>query len=261
MGRSRLEARRAGAAIVCGGGGADRRLGRSRDVRSRIGLRTTSLRVRHATGSIAWPRRQNPLSIRTSFSPRWTAVEPLRPSLYSHAGILLLHVALERRFGMPYAALLEQKLLRRLGLSSTMQPIRGAHSAGTFAHSLRDRVAQGYTEAGADRQAWRHPRPLLLAGKRADVFLGARPGRVSSGPTRRTKRRCAVTDAIELTHKEVVPVRRDVMQAHAMGDTSWPENNHRQERWAEQQHDVYRHDPEQAHRDYHSHQPRLARRS
>ena len=117
---------------------------------------------------------------------------------------------------MPYAALLEQKLLRRLGLSSTMQPVRGAHSAGTFAHSLRDRVVQGYSEAGepigkpGDIQGhyyWPGSEQMFSSARDMAVFLAAQLGEQNDDAPLR--------DAIELTHRKVVPVRRHVMQAHA----------------------------------------------
>jgi beta-lactamase class C len=144
------------------------------------------------------------------------AHQPGRQYLYSHAGILLLHVALERRFGMPYAALLKQKLLRRLGLSSTMQPVRGAHSTGTFAHSVRDRVVQGYSEAGepigkpGDIQGhyyWPGSEQMFSSARDMAVFLAAQLGEQNDDAPLR--------DAIEVTHREVVPVRQHVMQAHA----------------------------------------------
>jgi len=136
--------------------------------------------------------------------------------LYSHAGFMLLHVALERRFGAPYAALLEQKLLRRLGLSSTTLPVRGAHSAGTFAPSLRGRVVQGYSEHGkplgkpGDIQGhyyWPGSGQMFASARDMATFLAAHLGEEPDDPPLR--------DAIELTHWEVVPVRQHVMQAHA----------------------------------------------
>ena len=59
-----------------------------------------------------------------------------------------------------------------------------------FAPALRGRVVQGYSETGrAARQAWRRARPLLLAGKRAAVFLGARHGVIPGRAFGRANRR------------------------------------------------------------------------
>src|SRR5207244_2332565 len=63
---------------------------------------------------------------------------------YSHAGFMLLHVALERRFAMPYAALLEQRLLQKLGLNSTTLPPRGRNDDGKLSAALKSRAVQGY---------------------------------------------------------------------------------------------------------------------
>jgi beta-lactamase class C len=136
--------------------------------------------------------------------------------LYSHAGIVLLHLALERRFGVPYAALLEQKLLRRLALSSTTLPVRGAQSAGKFAPSFRGRLVQGYSETGqrigkpGDVQGhyyWPGSEQLFSSARDMATFLAAQLGEETDDPLLR--------DAIEITHREVAPVRQHVTQAHA----------------------------------------------
>jgi beta-lactamase class C len=148
----------------------------------------------------------------------WKREPDHRPGqyLYSHAGIMLLHLALERRFGVPYAALLEQKLLRRLALSSTTLPVRGAQSAGKFAPSLRGRVVQGYSENGrplgkpGDVQGhyyWPGSEQLFSSARDVATFLAAHLGEQIDDPLLR--------DAIEITHREVAPVRQNVTQAHA----------------------------------------------
>ena len=68
--------------------------------------------------------------------------------IYSHAGFMLLHVALERKFAMPYGTLLDQRLLRRLGLASTALPLRDANSVGLLAPPLKARAVQGYSGSG-----------------------------------------------------------------------------------------------------------------
>lgn len=68
--------------------------------------------------------------------------------IYSHAGIMLLHVALERRFAMPYAALLETRLLRPLGFDATLLPLRGKNDVAHLPPHLMRRAVQGYTGDG-----------------------------------------------------------------------------------------------------------------
>ena len=148
----------------------------------------------------------------------WKREPDQRPGqyLYSHAGIMLLHLALERRFGVPYAALLEQKLLRRLALSSTTLPVRGAHSAGKFAPALRGHVVQGYSETDqplgkpGDVQGhyyWPGSEQLFSSARDMASFLTAHLGEQIDDPVLR--------EAIEITHREVAPVRQHVTQAHA----------------------------------------------
>src|SRR5580692_7895084 len=52
--------------------------------------------------------------------------EPGKQMIYSHAGFVLLHLALERRFGLPYDQLMKQRLLEPLGLRSTTLPVAAA---------------------------------------------------------------------------------------------------------------------------------------
>jgi beta-lactamase class C len=98
-----------------------------------------------------WPPAQFTLPKFLSLLKHWEIHPDHRRGLdylYSHAGFMLLHVALERRFGMAYAALLEQRLLQPLALSSTILPMHGAAAAGTFSPALRRRLVQGYGEDG-----------------------------------------------------------------------------------------------------------------
>lgn len=73
---------------------------------------------------------------------------PGRQVIYSHAGYMLLRVALERRFGAPFDQLLKQRVLAPLGLSSTMLPPPGAAFRGELPPELKRRAAQGYAFDG-----------------------------------------------------------------------------------------------------------------
>jgi beta-lactamase class C len=69
-----------------------------------------------------------------------------RPWVYTHAGYVLLQLVLERRFGVPTAALLENQVIAPLGLNSTMVPPRGPDGRAELAPALMDRAVQGYAE-------------------------------------------------------------------------------------------------------------------
>ena len=65
--------------------------------------------------------------------------EPGRQYLYSNAAMVLLRVALERRYNTPFATLMAQRLTGPLGMNSTALPPSRA---------LLPRVVQGYGPAG-----------------------------------------------------------------------------------------------------------------
>jgi len=77
----------------------------------------------------------------------WTPEMGQRPGQthsYTHAGYVLLQLALERRFGLPIGQLIDQRVLKPLGMDTTVlpaHPIDGEHAP------LPDAV-QGYGEDG-----------------------------------------------------------------------------------------------------------------
>jgi len=78
--------------------------------------------------------------------------EPGKQVIYSHAGFVLLHLALERRFGVPLDQLIAQRLLKPLDLRSTTLPVASANAKrnprGEIPETLRRRAVQGYSEHG-----------------------------------------------------------------------------------------------------------------
>lgn len=78
--------------------------------------------------------------------------EPGKQMIYSHAGFVLLHLALERRFGVPYDELVKERLLDPLGLRSTTLPISSANAQltplGEIPKALARRAVQGYSNDG-----------------------------------------------------------------------------------------------------------------
>ena len=78
--------------------------------------------------------------------------EPGRQVNHVHSGFILLRLALERRFGLPIAELLRQRLSIPLGLTSTVLPVAAedprAHPRGQLPADLLARTVQGYGEDG-----------------------------------------------------------------------------------------------------------------
>jgi beta-lactamase class C len=73
--------------------------------------------------------------------------EPGKTHIYSHAVYMLLHIVLERRFGMPYAELLKERLLEPLGMSSTILP-NHRNAMALLPPELLRRVVQNHDENG-----------------------------------------------------------------------------------------------------------------
>jgi beta-lactamase class C len=73
--------------------------------------------------------------------------EPGKTHIYSHAVYMLLHIVLERRFGMPYAELLKERLLEPLGMSSTILP-NHRNAMALLPPELMRRVVQNHDENG-----------------------------------------------------------------------------------------------------------------
>src|SRR6266496_6402896 len=76
------------------------------------------------------------------------AHEPGKQHIYTHAGFILLHLAIERRFGSSLAQLMEERVLRPLGLVSTSIPMSTGDPRGSLYPELRTRAVQGYADHG-----------------------------------------------------------------------------------------------------------------
>ncbi len=74
--------------------------------------------------------------------------EPGKQHIYTHAGYVLLQLALESRFGTPIGDLIDRRVLEPLGMTSTALPERGANGRGQLAPALMRRAVQGYSENG-----------------------------------------------------------------------------------------------------------------
>lgn len=75
--------------------------------------------------------------------------QPGKQRIYTHAGYVLLQLALERRYGQPIGALIAQRVLMPLGMKETLLPERGPdHHAQLSPHDLA-RMVQGYDDDGS----------------------------------------------------------------------------------------------------------------
>lgn len=129
----------------------------------------------------------------------WTADkehEPGKQAIYSHAGFVLIHLALERRFGMPFDELMRQRLLDPLGLRSTTLPAASAdakrHPRGEIPKELVHRAVQGYAQddgpigAPGDLQGYYHwlgTGQMYTSARDMVVFLSANLGELPGQAT------------------------------------------------------------------------------
>ncbi len=125
--------------------------------------------------------------------------EPGKQRIYTHAGYVLLQIALERRFGMPIATLLDQRVIAPLGLTSTRTPQRGRDGRAELAPALLQRAVQGYGQDG------------ILVGKPGDqqTYYDF-PG---TGQMFSSARDLATLLAANLGEQAVDPALQEAMQA------------------------------------------------
>jgi beta-lactamase class C len=129
--------------------------------------------------------------------------EPGKSFIYSHAVYMLLHIVLERRFGMPYPELLNERLLRPLDLSSTILPTH-RNSTAHLPPELMRRAVQNHDENGrrvgkpGNVQSFYHwpgTGQMFSSARDMATFLAAQVGEVSEPAT--------LPEAVKLAHKPI----------------------------------------------------------
>jgi beta-lactamase class C len=146
--------------------------------------------------------------------------KPGAQMLYSHAGYVLLHLALERRFGKPFDELLAERVLRPLGLASTTMPVASAdpakHPRGEIPPEFASRAVQGYDGDGeavgapGDLQGYYHwlgTGQMYSSPRDMAVFLAANMGEL---PDNRP-----LQDAMAVAQRGVIAINERVTQALA----------------------------------------------
>jgi beta-lactamase class C len=82
-----------------------------------------------------------------AWTPR-AGEEPGKQRIYTHAGYVLLQLALERRYGVPIGQLVESRILTPLGMHSTLIPERGRDNRAIMPPELLQKTVQGYSDRG-----------------------------------------------------------------------------------------------------------------
>ncbi|KWV51847.1 serine hydrolase [Bradyrhizobium macuxiense] len=124
------------------------------DYISRVTLREL---VTHTSGLLLptdhppWPNatfsRDQFIAMLNAWTPQ-AGEEPGKQRIYTHAGYVLLQLALERRYGEPIGTLIESRILKPLGMTSTFIPERGEDGRALLRPEIMQRVVQGYSDQG-----------------------------------------------------------------------------------------------------------------
>jgi beta-lactamase class C len=98
-----------------------------------------------------WPDDSYSLAQFLHMLNAWTpehGEQPGKQRIYTHAGYVLLQLALERRYSTPIAALIESRILKPLGMNSTLVPERGPDNRAVMEPQFMRRAVQGYSADG-----------------------------------------------------------------------------------------------------------------
>jgi beta-lactamase class C len=98
-----------------------------------------------------WPTEKYSLAGFYDALNAWTpsgGEAPGKQRIYTHAGYILLQLALERRYGKPIAELLDRGVIAPLGMTSTVVPERGDDDRAIMSAALLQRAVQGYARDG-----------------------------------------------------------------------------------------------------------------
>jgi beta-lactamase class C len=166
-----------------------------------------------------WPTdsftQQQFLDMLNAWTPQ-AGEQPGKQRIYTHAGYVLLQLALERRYGRPIGELIEDRILKPLGMNQTFLPERGPDNRAIMAPALLERVVQGYSDAGTaigppgDQQSY-YDFPgtgqMFSSARDLAIFLAACLDGVAIDPQLRR--------ALQMTQRETFHVSEKFGQAMA----------------------------------------------
>jgi beta-lactamase class C len=98
---------------------------------------------------------------------------PGQRHLYTHAGFVLLQLALERRYAMPIDELIDQPVLQPLGMTSTMLPRGDDGPRGRLTPEYKSRAVQGYSD---------NSEPIGQPGEQTSYYHWPGTGQMYSSP-------------------------------------------------------------------------------
>lgn len=141
---------------------------------------------------------------------------PGKQRIYTHAGYVLLQLALERRYRLPIARLISDRILTPLGMNSTLVPLRGPDRRAVIGAGLMPRVVQGYSDKGmaigppGDQQTY-YDFPgtgqMFSSARDLAVFVAACLNGTAADPQ--------LSQALRMTQREAYRVNQEFGQAMA----------------------------------------------
>lgn len=166
-----------------------------------------------------WPNESFTLEQFVDTLNAWTprsGEEPGKQRIYTHAGYVLLQLALERRYGIPIGELIEGRILKPLGMNQTFIPERGPDNRAMMPPALLQRAVQGYSDGGmpigppGDQQSY-YDFPgtgqMFSSARDLSIFLAASLGGEEMDPQLRA--------AFQITQRETFHVSEKFGQAMA----------------------------------------------
>ncbi|MFY9959153.1 serine hydrolase [Bradyrhizobium sp.] len=172
-----------------------------------------------ATDHPPWPSKSYAFDEFIDVLNSWTphaGEEPGKQRIYSHAGYVLLQLALERRYGLPIGELIENRILKPLGMNSTLLPERGPDNNSILRPELMQRVVQGYLYNGmpigapGDQKSYFNfagTEQMFSSARDLAIFLDACFGAGAADPQ--------LLEALQMTQREMIRVSQELGQAMA----------------------------------------------
>jgi beta-lactamase class C len=170
-----------------------------------------------------WPEQTFTLPEFIATLRQWKMDAGHRPGgqmIYAHSGYVLLHLVLERRFGVPFHELMSERILKPLGLDATTLPLPVAdtqtYPRGRIPPDLEQRAVQGYDQDGqpigkpGNLQGYYHwlgTGQMYSSARDMAVLLAANLNEMADHR--------ALQDAMQLTHHPILPINTRVQQAMA----------------------------------------------
>jgi beta-lactamase class C len=166
-----------------------------------------------------WPNRSYTFDEFIDALNAWTpraGEEPGKQRIYSHAGYVLLQLALERRYGRPIGELIENRILKPLGMKSTLLPERAPDGHSILTPELIRRAVQGYLYNGmpvgspGDQHSYFNfagTEQMFSSARDLAIFLDACLGVRAADPQ--------LLEALQMTQREMIRVSPELGQAMA----------------------------------------------